>query len=404
MRVLVAPSRFDDALTAAQAADAIRDGWAVGAPHVELSTLGLTDAGPGWLDALDARLGPDSTTEVLTVPDPWGRPVPVELLLASGRSPYDSPPDDPTANPAPRSGAKRTAYVEAAQACSLGERPGPAETASSIGLGFALIAARQTEVERIVVGLDGALVLDGGFGLLAALGAGPLDVLGHGPAGLAELSADDLAGLPEVIQRWRNVRVVAAGDLRQPLLGLSGVAATWGPAAGADGAQAQHIESGLGHAVELVRRLSPERTDLLTGRPLRPDRVAGVGAGAGLGFGLSVLGADLVDGASCAAQELGLEAALDGIDLLVTGTAVLDWSGGQTGPIARAAAAAQQRGIPVVVVAGRVIAGRRETMAAGINGAYAACASLADWPAFLAAPAQHLAARAAAVAHTWCPS
>jgi hypothetical protein len=42
-------------------------------------------------------------------------------------------------------------------------------------------------------------------------------------------------------------------------------------------------------------------------------------------------------------------------------------------------------------------------MAAGINGAYAVCASLAQWPDFAARPAAALAERVAAVARTWSP-
>lgn len=386
MRVLVAPDRFGDLLTAGQAAEAIALGWRATAPHDELRMLALGDGGPGWLGALEAAFGPRAATHVLTVPDPWGRPVPAEMVLAQA----------PARQPGP------TAYLEAAQILGGHTRrdgDDPA-AASSRGLGLAITAAVTAGARRIVVGLSGSLVLDAGFGVLGALGAEPGGLLRGGALALARLAPGELRW-PE--RTLSGVRLVGAGELDQPLLGLRGVAATWGRSAGADPELAQRIEGWLGHAVELARRARPEPTDLLTGAVLRADRVPGAGAGAGLGFAFALLGAQLQDGPDCAARELGLEAALDGVDLLVTGTEILGWESLRGSAVTTAAAAAQRRGIPVLVVSGRIAAGRRESMAAGIDGAYAVCASLAQWPSFAARPAQRLADRVAALARTWSP-
>ena len=110
------------------------------------------------------------------------------------------------------------------------------------------------------------------------------DRLSGGAAHLVLLRADNLGALDTAIGRFGATQLVALGDLHQPLLGLAGVAATHGPALGADPEHAQLIEAALGHAVDLVRRARPERRDLLSGTSVRLDRQPGAGAGAGLGF------------------------------------------------------------------------------------------------------------------------
>ncbi|MFZ1285979.1 MAG: glycerate kinase, partial [Candidatus Phosphoribacter sp.] len=81
----------------------------------------------------------------------------------------------------------------------------------------------------------------------------------------------------------------------------------------------------------------------------------------------------------------------------------LGWHELAGSPVTVAAAAAAERGIPVVGICGRTEAGRRETMAAGFSGAYAVASSLGQWSAFAVDPAGALASRAEAVARTWSP-
>ena len=52
VRVLIAPDSFTGTLSAAQAAEAIAEGWRRAAPHDRLTLLPLSDGGPGFLDVL----------------------------------------------------------------------------------------------------------------------------------------------------------------------------------------------------------------------------------------------------------------------------------------------------------------------------------------------------------------
>ncbi|HRW17885.1 MAG TPA: glycerate kinase [Dermatophilaceae bacterium] len=380
MRVVIAPDRLAGVLTARQAADALSLGWSVGAPHDRIDCVPLTDGGPGFLDEL-ATAHPGELL-ALTGEDPWGRATPAAVLLC----------EEP---------AGRTAYLEAAQVCGAQlRRPGdPLLDATSTGLGRLVAAALDAGARRVVVGLTGAVVPDGGLGLIAGLAGEPPGALGAGPAGLAALDTIDLGPLTDCLERVRGVTLTALGDLHQPLLGLQGVAATQVP----DRAEGQQIEAALGHALDVVRRVRRDPVDLVTGAALRAERTAGAGAGGGLGLGILLAGGQVLDGPALGAELVGLPAAMAAADLLVGGTAVLGWEALRGSPVTAAATLAQARGIPVVVIAGQLSAGRRETMAAGINGAYAACAGLRDWSAFTAEPAARLAARAESVARTWSP-
>ncbi len=388
VRVLIAPERYAGLLGPLDAAATLARGWAVGAPHDVIESLPLSDGGPGFLDTMAAAIGGE--VQVVTVDDPWGRPTPTTMLV---------------------SGDGSAVFLEAAQVCGehLQQPTDDPAAATSVGLGQLVATALALRPERIVVGLGGAVVLDAGLGLLAALipdrpeHARSRAALGGGAAGLVALHPDDLRALGDAVDQVAGTRLVGLGDLQQPLLGLAGVAATHGPDGGADAPAAQRSESARGSAVDRMRRARPEPRDLLSGATVRLDRRPGAGAGAGLGFGLAVLGADLRDGAVEGPDLVGLADAVARADLVVTGSAVLGWESLRSSAGVTVAAAAQAGGIPAVAVCGRVEAGRRETMAAGFSGTYAVAGSLAAWSTFATSPAHALAVRAEAVARTWSP-
>lgn len=366
-------------LSSVDAAEALSAGWRVGGDHDRLDVLALSDGGPGFLDVMGCVHR--GRTELILTQDPWGREIPATILAV------------PTST-------GLTAYVEAAQICGahLRRPEDDLALATSAGLGRALAAAVELGATSLLVGLTGSAVLDGGLGLAAGVADEP-GLLGAGPAALALLTEKDLGPLHLARQRLTGISVVGLGDLSQALLGLAGVAAQL-----PDPTVGQRIESAVGPAVALVRRAVGEPTDLLSGRRVRWDRAQGAGAGGGLGFGLSVLGARIEDGPSRCLAEVGGPGRLACADLVVTGTAVLGAQTLRGSAISTIAEAAAEHGIPVVAVCGRVEAGRREVLSAGISGAYGVADSLAQWHGFEADPSGRLAARAEAVARTWSPA
>src|SRR5699024_5689155 len=128
---------------------------------------------------------------------------------------------------------------------------------STWGLGELLAAAVEQDVERIVVGLGGSGTNDAGAGMLAALGAGPGEVLGGGGTGLIATREGDLSGLAAARERCAGVELVAATDVASPWLGLKGASAVFAEQKGATPEQSQMLEGALGHFVDQVRRVMP---------------------------------------------------------------------------------------------------------------------------------------------------
>jgi glycerate kinase len=280
-----------------------------------------------------------------------------------------------------------TAYVESAQACGLhllGSLRDP-ERASTYGVGQLVLAALEAGARRIVVGLGGSGTNDGGAGLLAALGAtsDPLGSLEKGPAGLAALEAVDLRSASSMTA---GVEIVAATDVDNPLLGLTGATNVYGTQKGVSAEGKHAIDAALGRLADL------------TGK--RVSRQPGAGAAGGLGFALFLLGAVRRPGIDLVAETVGLPERVEQADLVVTGEGSFDFSsrsGKVPYGVARLAGAAAR---PCIVVAGSVLVGSREMRALGVESAYSAVELVGEGPSF-ADPAGSLSALAARVARTW---
>jgi len=375
VRVVLAPDSFGETLTAVQAVAAMAEGWQRAAPGTELARRPMSDGGPGFLDVLasaDPASGGTSRLLAIEVLEPLGRPTAAQLLLIG-----------------------TTAYVESAQATGLHlltEAERDPRVTSSAGVGVLLRAAVDAGARRVVVGLGGSATNDGGAGMLAALGAVPVDSTGLPlpPGGAALARVDRLDGPP----RLAGVDLVAATDVDNPLLGISGATAVYGPQKGASRADVLVLDAALTRWAEILERDVP-------GAPANLRALPGAGAAGGLGAALLALGARRQSGIALVRDLVGLDAALEQADLVVTGEGAFDFSSLRGKVVAGVAAAAVERGLPCVVLAGQVAVGQREMRAAGVEAAYALLEVAGSVEAAKAEPARHLAALAARVARQW---
>ncbi|GAA1744635.1 glycerate kinase [Luedemannella helvata] len=370
MRVLICPDKFAGTLTAVEAARAVAEGWSSAAPFDELRRRPLSDGGPGFVsvlaEAVDGRV-----VEVPTV-DPLGRPVRGRILVAGP-----------------------TAYVESADACGLhlldrSERD-PSVT-TSYGLGALLVTAVEHGAREVVVGLGGSATNDAGAGLLAALGATPLDEAGfavpYGGAGLLGCAALD--GAP----RLRDARLVAATDVDNPLTGLYGASSVFGPQKGATREQVLLLDAALERFATVLER------DLPTCPPGLAE-LPGAGAAGGLGAAILALGGRTESGIGLVRRLTDLDAALDEADLVITGEGTFDDQSLRGKVVAGVAEAARDRGLPCLVVAGQVEAGRRGALAAGVTESHALADQAGGLATALARPAEVLHDLAARLARQW---
>ena len=365
MRVLICPDKFAGTLSAPEVAEAIADGW--GRPD-ELVRRPLSDGGPGFVEVLAGSLG-GRRVPVATV-DPLGRPVEGEILIAGG-----------------------TAYVESAQACGLhllsaAERD--PNVTSSYGLGLLLTAAVEAGVGEVVIGLGGSAVNDAGAGMLAALGAPPVDVAGYAlPYGGAYLTAAAaLGGAP----RLRQVSLVAATDVDNPLTGLHGASKVYGPQKGASEEDVYRLDAALEQFAGVLEKAFG--VDDLQRRP-------GGGAAGGIGAALIALGGRVVSGIGLVGTAIGLERELDAADLVITGEGSFDHQSLRGKVVAGIAGGARDRGLPCVVLAGRNETGHREAAAAGVTETYSLTDHFGSTEQALAEPARGLRELADRIARQW---
>jgi glycerate 2-kinase len=375
VRIVIAVDKFAGTLTAPEAARAIAEGWGRARPGDEIVSVPMADGGPGFLDALVAAGGGDE--RLATVSGPLGEAVTARYLVRERDSVL-------------------TAYIEVAEACGLHLVPEEAREplrATSYGVGELVSAALEDGARRIVLGLGGTCTTDGGAGLLAALGAEPGDVLRGGGGALRGLEALELGVARE---RLDGVEVVVASDVDNPLLGLRGAAAVFGPQKGASADDVQRLDAALTRFAELAGALGQE-----AGAVRRTLDAPGAGAGGGLGYGLMLVGGRRVAGIGTVIEETGLAGLIAGADLVVTGEGKLDHSslGGKVP--SGVAQAALGSGRPCVVLAGRVEVGKRELAAAGFAGAYEVVEEAGSVEAAMGDAALYLGALAERVARSW---
>jgi glycerate kinase len=296
LRVVVAPDSFGGALDSVAVAAAIGRGWASSRPDDEIVPIPMADGGEGTLAAVVAAMGDGVDRRPVATVDPLGRDITAEWLALDGGT---------------------TAFVEMAAASGLArldpsERsPQSARLATTRGTGLILRDALDAGATRVVVGLGGSATTDGGAGLLVELGLRLLDargeVLADGGAALAGLDHVETTALDP---RLAELDLVIASDVTSPLGGPRGAAATFGPQKGADESAVADLDAALTRWGAEIRRA--------TGRDVA--EVPGAGAAGGTTAGLlGFTDAQVRPGVEVVAELVGLAAACEGADLVITG-------------------------------------------------------------------------------------
>jgi glycerate kinase len=206
----------------------------------------------------------------------------------------------------------QTAVMEISEACGLWRVPAEMcnpDRASSFGAGELLLAAINSGASKIIIGLGGSATNDGGFGLARALGFRFLDGDGREIDG----AVSDLVRLESVVapHELRLPEIVAAADVLNPLLGGRGATRLFGAQKGASAQQLDTLEEALSRLAEVAGQNFSE--------------VPGAGAAGGLGFALlTFCGASVRSGFDVVADGVGLEAAIEAADVIITGEGRLD--------------------------------------------------------------------------------
>lgn len=331
MKVVVALDSFKGSASARQAADAVAAGWRLVSPRTDLHVVALADGGEGTIDAL--ATAPRARRHYVDVPGPHGGEVRAHWLE------LDAP--------------QRTGVVELAVSSGITLMPTPAPMdAGTRGMGEVMVAALDSGIARLLVAVGGSASTDGGAGVLSALGARLLDgdgvPIAPGGRGLASLATIDASGL----RRPPVGGVVVLADVVNPLTGPHGAAAVYGPQKGANASQVIVLDDALAHFSDVARRELARWAE----RPLQLPSAPRAGAAGGAAYGLSLWGAELASGAAAIADAAGLDAALAGARLVVTGEGRFDSQTAHGKVVSEVLRRARTAGVPAALVAGQVAA------------------------------------------------
>lgn len=282
--ILIAIDSFKGSLSSMEAARATERGLRLRLPEAEFRLLPLADGGEGTLEMLrhffDLRLHQGEIVDL------YGQPLRSKIY-------YND----------------EIAFLEAAHAAGLQSRTDVFE-ASSLGFGLELRMAASLGPEKILMGLGGTGVNDGGMGLLHSLGLR----FYHEDEGLTP-SLKNLLRVNRVEGTLPPLpALVVASDVTNPLLGSRGASAVYGPQKGLKPEAIAQVDQAMENfALLLEEHFHKEVKDL-----------PGAGAAGGLGFALLLLGAELCPGFSLLTQLCHFDDHLSWSDIIITGEGRFD--------------------------------------------------------------------------------
>jgi len=333
VRILIAPDKFKGALNAREVAENIAKGLRDALPDARIDIVPMADGGEGTAEAIcEARGG---SWLKCKAHDPLGREIEARYAwIKDGK----------------------LAVMEMSEAAGmrrLSESERDPVRATTFGVGEMILDAAGRGANEIIIGLGGSATNDGGFGMARALGfrfdyehpPSP----GFGAASEQEKDKErvtDLVSLSRIEKPHdlNLLKIIAAVDVQNPLLGENGATRVFGPQKSASEDELNLLEQALTRLADLVaKEFGSDYRD-------RP----GAGAAGGLGFGLmSFCGATIRPGFDVVAEAVGLESKMKGVDIVITGEGSLDRQTLEGKTPAGVARLARKLGKKVFAIAGR---------------------------------------------------
>ncbi|MFC1558927.1 glycerate kinase, partial [candidate division KSB1 bacterium] len=195
------------------------------------------------------------------------------------------------------------------------EKRNPLKTVTH-GIGELIKIILNEGVGKIIIGLGGSSTVDGGTGIVQALGAefydGDIRIEKMCGASMLDVTGIDMS---EFDERIHGVQFIGACDVRSPLLGLEGAAYVYGPQKGASPDQVMYLEKGLINIAKIITEVCNK------------DVSETPGAGAAGGIGACMAGffkAELVLGIDLVIELLNIEEMIKEADLIFTGEGKFD--------------------------------------------------------------------------------
>jgi glycerate kinase len=322
MHILIAPDKFKGSLSAREVAENIALGLCDVLRDAKIDIVPMADGGEGTAEVICDAL--DGSRLKCKAHDPLGREIDARYAWIEER---------------------KLAVMEMSEAAGmrrLTESERDPLRVTTFGVGEMILDAATRGANEIIIGLGGSTTNDGGFGMARALGfrfdyeheqehEQKVTCLLH----LVKIAKPKELTLPKII---------AAVDVRNPLLGENGATRVFGPQKGAAGDKIDNLERALAKLADVVSKEF--------GVDYRDE--PGTGAAGGLGFGLmSFCGARIQPGFDVVAEAVRLESKMKDVDLVITGEGSLDRQTLEGKTPAGVARLARKLGKRVFAIAGR---------------------------------------------------
>jgi glycerate kinase len=326
MHILIAPNAFKNSLNALTAAEAIGEGLQQSKLNCSLEYFPVGDGGDGTAALIiQKHNGVNISVEV---DDALGRKINASFGLID---------------------KENTVVIELAEASGI-RLLQPQELdplhATTYGTGELIKQALDKGVSKIIMCIGGSATVDGGTGILKALGIrfvnNENEILKNLPENLVNLAAIDLSNLDK---RILKCQLIILCDVQNKLLGEAGAAKIFGPQKGASTEEVKKLED----ALTKLRDVALHETGI------DMAAIKHGGAAGGVAAALSAFcNAKLVNGIDYFLTITAFDEALQKADLVITGEGSIDAQTLQGKAPYGVALRAKEKNIPVIGIAGKV--------------------------------------------------
>lgn len=296
-KFLLAPDSFKESMTAKEVCEAMEIGIKRAIPDAECIHVPMADGGEGTVQSLVDATG--GTLIKKEVTGPLGTPVMAQYgILGDGK----------------------TGVIEMASASGIHyvtkETKNPLIT-TTFGTGELIRECLEQGITDIILGIGGSATNDGGTGMAAALGYKFLDKEGNElPLGGGYLGELDTIDTSDVNPHLKNINILVASDVTNPLCGERGASAVFGPQKGATPEMVQILDGNLRHYSTVVKeQIGIDMID-----------VPGAGGAGGLGGGLlAFTNSTMKKGIEIVIEYTNLKEKLQNVDYCFTGEGGIDF-------------------------------------------------------------------------------
>lgn len=324
--IIIAPDSFKESLTSTEICNAVEEGIKRGYPSAKCIKVPMADGGEGTTRALIDAIGGKIHKTMVT--GPMGDMVEALYGISSNGE---------------------IGILEMASASGIDLVPldmrNPMIT-TTYGTGEVIKNVLDNGVKKIIIGIGGSATNDCGAGMLQALGVSIKDSwsneIGFGGGQLDKTAFIDISGIDK---RLKDIEILVACDVDNPLIGDNGASAVYGPQKGATLEQVTILDCNLRIFSDIIEKTIKKSV----------ANVPGAGAAGGLGAALyGFLDGKLMRGIDIVIEAVQLESHIRTADLVITGEGKIDSSTLYGKTVSGVTSLAKKYEKPVIALAGAI--------------------------------------------------